>query len=158
MVALSKICSENLTLSYRMERRDKIWPKTLAVCIDMGHLRPPPLRIKDIDPRFACTNTWRHQLTPAWFAFPRTHPPAVRCRFDKTAGNPLHMSLTFLCPIVGVGMGNAGTLDSATGGGGAAASGVTLSTTAMRARVPTTFSVLVPKFYPHEPPMLYTDR
>lgn len=29
---------------------------------------------------------------------------------------------------------------------------------AKSAIVPTTFSITVPKFYPHEPPLIYTDR
>lgn len=41
---------------------------------------------------------------------------------------------------------------AAAGGGGVGAAN------AAGARVPTTFSVLVPKFYPHDPPMLYAER
>lgn len=73
-------------------------------------------------------------------------------RFDKTAGNPLKCQLTFLCPIEG-GMGG----DPEQGAAPSDAARDTLAAAGER-RVPTTFSVVVPKFYPHDPPLVYAER
>ncbi|CAM9533820.1 unnamed protein product [Ectocarpus fasciculatus] len=73
-------------------------------------------------------------------------------RFDKMAGNPLKCQLTFLCPIEGGMGGNPGQ-----GAAPSSAAGDTPAIAAER-RVPTTFSVVVPKFYPHDPPLVYAER
>ncbi|CAM9482800.1 unnamed protein product [Ectocarpus sp. 4 AP-2014] len=73
-------------------------------------------------------------------------------RFDKAAGNPLKCQLTFLCSIEG-GVGGDPGQDVAPSG----AAGDTPAAAGER-RVPTTFSVVVPKFYPHDPPLVYADR
>ncbi|CAM9739049.1 unnamed protein product [Ectocarpus sp. 6 AP-2014] len=70
-------------------------------------------------------------------------------RFDKMAGNPLKCQLTFLCWIEG-GMRGEGTAPSGAAGDTPTAAG--------ERRVPTTFSVVVPKFYPHDPPLVYAER
>lgn len=72
--------------------------------------------------------------------------------------------LTFLCPMDGVGLGNNPGASVMTLGGVEA---TTKSTVAVRAgdmnavvvaTVPTTFTVHVPKFYPHDPPVIYAER
>lgn len=65
-------------------------------------------------------------------------------RFDKSLGNPLKCRLTFLSLIGVMQMVQPQAEASAVA--------------AKSAIVPTTFSITVPKFYPHEPPLIYTDR
>ncbi|CAM9756049.1 unnamed protein product [Pylaiella littoralis] len=85
-------------------------------------------------------------------------------RFDKTAGDPLKCQLTFLCPIGALGVSPPPQVVAAAAGarvasGGVSAAGsVACSSSSSSRGVPTTFSVIVPKFYPHEPPLLYAER
>lgn len=81
------------------------------------------------------------------------------CRFDKAVGNPLKCQLTFLRPI-GATTAVAATASAAAaavGPGDAGAGGVAPASDVCR-RVPTTFDIIVPKFYPHDPPLLYAER
>eukprot|EP00752_Nemacystus_decipiens_P008327 g7442.t1 len=77
-------------------------------------------------------------------------------RFDKAVGNPLKCQLTFLRPIGGTAAA-AAMAAGAVGPGDAGAGGVAPASDICR-RVPTTFEIVVPKFYPHDPPLLYAER
>eukprot|EP00903_Cladosiphon_okamuranus_P013219 g12329.t2 len=76
-------------------------------------------------------------------------------RFDKAVGNPLKCQLTFLRSI---GATTAVVAAAAAVGPGDAGAGGVAPANDVSTRVPTTFEIIVPKFYPHDPPLVYAER
>ncbi|CAM9343654.1 unnamed protein product, partial [Discosporangium mesarthrocarpum] len=82
-------------------------------------------------------------------------------RIDRTVGNPLKCTLTFLRPLGDPGAppvaerieGGASAVHGDPRAGPRAGVGVGGGVS----RIPTVFTVLVPKYYPHDPPSVYTN-